>query len=351
MSQNYDELENQIGGIGGTNQPNSETTSRGLGKIQHQEILGKKAALDESEESSLEAFKNRGRALRQERVEQANIGDGWIPIDREEMGIRSEFYPKEWEFFVKAASVSAIKNWTAVNEERSDQVHAVLNEIIRTSVKIKTNGVGQGGWQNINSWDRFWFVLKVREATFVDGESKVEFTDACSECDTDIVYRLTSAGLFYEFPDDELIEKYFNGRQWDIDPAEFDVAHEPITLYIPTLGKDQAIIDWATAQVRAERKIDENFLRFAPWMLNKASKDAQVFDRQMETLQKEYKSWSIPMFEFMEDVVRNVTINPSEKLRVECPHCGQEAISTVRFPNGIKTLFKTESKAKKFGSR
>lgn len=349
MAQDYDALESQIGDAGGTNPAPQQ---KGLGKIQHvAEILGGKASLDESEKASKEEFLARARKERNERKAQVNLGDGWIPVDREEMGIRSIFYPKEWEFFVKPATVMAIKNWTAVNEERQDQVNNVLNEIIRTSVKIETNGVGQGGWQSINSWDRFWFVLKVREATFVKGESKVEFEDACSECDADITYTLNSHALFYEFPDDELVEKYWDGRVWNIDPAEYDVDHEPITLYTPNLGKDQAIIDWAVARARAEKKIDENFINFLPWMLQKAAKDMQVLDRQIEGLYKQYKGWSIEMFDFMSDVIRNVTINPSEQLRVTCPNCGQEATSTVRFPNGIKTLFKVETKAKKFGSR
>lgn len=346
MSQNYDNLEDQIGSAGGT-----EETQKGLGRIQHQEILGKKPDLDAEDQASLEAFKSRTRNEREARREQINISDGWVPVNREEMGIRSQFYPKEWEFFVKPAAVSAIKNWTAIDESRPDQVNTVLNEIIRTSVKISTNGVGTAGWQAINSWDRFWFVLKVRETTFVHGESKVQFEDACSECDHDITYELTSDALFYEFPDDELIDKYWDGKVWNIDPEEYGVPHAAIQLFTPTLGKDQSILDWATAKARANQKIDENFIRFLPWMLAKPAKDMQVLDRQIEAIHKEYKSWSIEMFDFMDDVIRNITINPSEQLRTICPNCGQEAISTVRFPNGIKTLFKTETKAKKFGSR
>lgn len=356
--QNYDEqLDAQIGAAGGTSQfdgnaPQAETPQKGLGKLEHaKEILGQMSDLSAEEQASLDAFKDRTKKEREERAQTVNIGDGWIPVDRSEMGIRSLFYPKEWEFFVKAASVSAIKNWTAIDEERADQLNAVLNEICRTSVKIATNGVGTAGWGAINSWDRFWFIMKVREVTFVDGESKVEFTDDCSECDAEITYTLTSKGLFYEFPDDDIVEKYYDGRVWNIDPTEYGVNHNPITLYIPTLGKDQAIIDWATARAREKQKIDENFIRFLPWMMNRASKDMQQLDRQIESLYKEYKGWSLDMFEFMEDVVRNITINPSERLRVTCPNCGQEATSTVRFPNGIKTLFKSTSTVKKFGSR
>lgn len=346
---NYDDLDSQIGSAGGVE---PDDTPKGLGKIQHKEIYGQKEDLNTDEQASLNAFRDRAKRDRESRAESVQIGDGWVPVDREEMGIRSMFYPKEWEFFIKPATVAAIKNWTAINEERVDQVNQVLNEALKSSLKISTNGVGTAGWGAINSWDRFWFVMKIRELTFVEGEAKIEFTDACSECDADITYTLSSHGLFYEFPDEDLIEHYYTGnRTWTIDPAEYDVDHEPVTLYVPTLGKDQAIIDWATARARAEQKIDENFIRFLPWMINKPAKDMQMLDRQIDSLYKEYKSWSITMFEFMEDVLRNITINPSERLRVTCPHCGQEATSTVRFPNGIKVLFKTESKAKKFGSR
>lgn len=349
MAQDYNALENQIGDAGGTA---PETPKKGLGKIQHMtEILGGKEELSESDKSSKEAFLSRVRKDRDDRRAQVSIGDGWVPVNREDLGIRSIFYPKEWEFFVKPATVMMIKNWTAIDESRADQVNGILNEIIRTSVKIDTHGVGHGGWQSINSWDRFWFVLKVRELTFVKGESKIEFEDACSECDHDITYTLTTDSLFYEFPDDDLVEKYWNGQTWDIDPSEYDVDHEPITLYTQTLGKDQAILDWATAKYRAGQKIDENFVRFLPWLLSSPAKDVQVLDRQIEKLYKQYKGWSLTMYDFMDDVLRNITINPSEQLRTICPNCGQEATSTVRFPNGIKTLFKIDTKAKKFGSR
>lgn len=347
MSQDYDALENQIGDAGGADQP----LTPGLGKIQHKEILGQKGDLSEDEKASMERFQSHVRKSREERLEAPAIGEGWIPINREEMGIRSQFYPPEWDFYVKAAPVMAIKNWTSIDEEDARALNNVLNEIIRTGVRIDTHSSQGAGWAKINSWDRFWFVLKVREATFVKGDTKVEFEDACSECDTDITYTLTSDALFYEFPDEELIEKYWNGTCWEIDPAEYDVDHDPIKLYTPTLGKDEAIIEWATTKARSKQKIDETFVNFLMWLLPKTVKDENIMNRNIEKIQKEYKQWSIEMHEFMSDVIRNLTINPSEKLRVICPNCGQEATSTVQFPNGVKALFRIESKAKKFGSR
>jgi hypothetical protein len=283
-------------------------------------------------------------------LEKASITDGWIPINRNEMGIRSQFYPSSWEFYIRPATVQAIKNWTAIDEERADVLNNVFNEIIKTCVKI-SSPEGNISWNQVNSWDRFWFILKVREYTYSTGQSKIEFNDECSECDTEITYVLDSKSLFYEFPDDDLIEKYWTGSVWSIDPTEYDVNHNTITLYTPTLAKDEAIIEWATGQVRAKKKIDENFIKFLVWLLPKAVKDANLLDKQIQKIYKDYKNWDIDMFSFMSDVITNITINPSEQLRVICPNCGMEATSNVQFPNGVKVLFEVKTNAKKFGSR
>lgn len=332
----------EIGGLGG------EDT--GLGKLKHKAAYGQKEDLSEAEKESLATFLERGNKLKEEKVE-AEISAGWIPIDRNEMGIRSTFYPSEWQFFIKPATMQAIKNWTAIDESRTDQVYKVFDEIIKQCVKIDTHGPVGAGWAQIRSWDRFWFILKVREYTFSRGENKIEFDDTCQECGQEITYTLTSDALHYEFPDESLIQDYWNGKEWEIDPREYDVDHDPITLYTPTLGKDALIIDWAVEKRRETGKnVDERFIEMLVWMLDKPSRDLGMLDRQIQKLYKTYKEWDVDMFTFMRQVVRNITINPSENLSMRCPHCGQETISGVQFPDGIQTLF-GKGKGKKFGTR
>jgi hypothetical protein len=269
-----------------------------------------------------------------------------------EMGVRSQFYPEDWTFYIRPATVEAIKNWSAIDEERIDVLNSVFNDIIRSCVSIKSAS-GSIPWNRINSWDRFWFILKVRELSFKQGEAKVEFTDTCTECEQELVYKLNPKSLHYEFPDPDIVQKHWNSyeRVWNINPNEYGLDRASVKLYIPTLEKDQAILDWGIAKSRANKKIDQTFLRFLPWLLAKVPKDAQVLDKFITECHQVYKSWDIDMFEFMDDVVRNVTINPSEKLRQVCPHCGEEVVSNVRFPNGVRALFKTEAKHTKFGSR
>ena len=338
-------LEAEIGELGA-----AETEQQGFGKLVHKAAYGQKEDLNEAEQESLNKFLNRGKQLKEE-AEIVQISSSWIPVDRESMGIRSMFYPEAWDFYVKPATMKAIKNWTAIDETRPDQVNKVFNEIIKQCVKIDTHDVKGAGWAQINSWDRFWFILKVREYTFAMGENKVEFTDECNECGQEIQFTLTADALHYEFPDENLVQDYWNGKEWEIDPSEYDVDHEPIKLYTPKLGKDEAIIEWATNRHRNGGKLDETFIEFLVWMLDKPSRDPQMLERQIEKIQKEYNSWDVEMFTFMRDVIKNVTINPSENLSTRCPQCGQETISGVQFPDGITALFGTNKPRKKFGSR
>lgn len=340
-------LANEIGAIGADE---SEMT---LGKLQHKASYGQKEDLDNAEQESLNRFLNKGKQLKSEsEADEVEVSAGWIPIDREQMGVRSTFYSPNWEFFIKPATMNAIKNWTAIDESRPEQLNRVFDEIVKQCVKIDTHSLSSAGWAQINSWDRFWLILKVREYTFNSNSNNIEFEDDCTECGQPIKYTLTSDALHYAFPDDDLINDYWNGREWVIDPREYDVDYEPITLYTPTLGKDAAIIEWATAKAHAGHKLDETFIEFLIWMLDKPSKDMQMLDRQIKKLYKEYKMWSVDMFAFMRDVIKNITINPSENLTTRCPHCGQETVSGVQFPNGIHELFNSgKTNRKKFGSR
>lgn len=349
----YDALSEQIGDLGG--EPAAE---QGLGKLKHKSSYGQKEDLTNDEEKEKEAFLNRqrdARVAREESYAKSNdedtlIAEGWIPVNKKDFKERAPFYPESWQFYVRPATVGAIKNWISIDEDNLIQLQKVFNEIIKLSVRVM-DGQTIVPWSNINSWDRFWLTSKIREATFASNKKTITFEDECSECGEEITFELRSDNLHFEFPDEELIEKYWTGSVWEIDPAEYDIDHEPITLYTPTLGKDDAILNWAMRENERKKKIDETFVKFAVWMFNKPAKDNDMFDKQMKKLYNEYKSWDISFFKFMDQVIKNITVDPKETLKQTCPHCGEEVISNVKFPNGIKALFDVETTGKKFGTR
>lgn len=340
-------LENEIGNMGGD--PEQEHS---LGKMKH--VPGQQAELNDNEKSSLDAFQSATHRsiVNGETQNRYDISGGWIPIDRSSLGKRSMFYPEDWEFRVKPATVEAIKNWSSIDEENIAVVNNVMNEIIKSCVSISTPA-GKLSWDKLNSWDRFWFILKVREYTFVQGEQALEFDEECDNCGENLHFVLRADDLYYDLPDDDVIEKHFNAstREWVIEPNDYDLPGRTIKFYVPTLQKDNAIIQWLYAQSESGKNIDETFVKFLPFMLEKAPKDPTLLDKMIKDCHREYKSWTQEMFLFLDEVRRNIIINPSEKLAMKCPNCGEEVRSTVRFPNGIKYLFAVQGKHRKFGSK
>ena len=118
VENNYDVLDAEIGEIG---------EDKPLKKLKHKASYGQKEDLTSDEQSKLDAFLARSNSHKNQ--DSSPISQGWIPIDREEMGMRSTFYPESWEFMIRPATVQAIKNWTAIDEERPDVMNSVFNEI------------------------------------------------------------------------------------------------------------------------------------------------------------------------------------------------------------------------------
>ena len=128
----------------------------------------------------------------------AELREGWIPVNKEQMGLRAYFYPEDWQFRIRPATVEAIRNWSNIDESNPFAVDDVLNEVLKSCLSIVTSQ-GQIPWGNVNSWDRLYFLLLIREFTFIDGSNKLNYDDDCPECDNPVTFELTSNSLLYEF--------------------------------------------------------------------------------------------------------------------------------------------------------
>lgn len=284
--------------------------------------------------------------------ESVDYRDGWIDVDKRLLGDRAIFYPEEWQFRIKPATVEAIRNWSTIDNENPNSIDDVFNEILKTCLAIVTPQ-GPLPWGNIRSWDRFFFILLIREYTFQQGEKKVEYSEDCPNCDNPVTFELNSGALMYELPDKEIM-KYFSAEEqnWFIDPNEYGVDWpEPVTLYLPTLEKDANIKAWMIDRIQQKKKIDQVFIKFLTWLAPKISKDLTIAQRQIRDYEVKFKSWDTDMFSFMNEVVTNIAVVPSTKLMTTCPTCGEEVTSDIRFPNGVSDLFNISSGRKKFGKK
>ena len=285
--------------------------------------------------------------------DKAEIREGWIPVDRALLGERSFYYPERWEFLIKPASVDAIRNWSMINEENPFSVSDVFNEILKYCLKINTP-TGPQPWSSINVWDKLTFILLIREYTFKSGEQNIQFTEDCVNCDSPVEFKLDSQSLMFDMPDEDVLKYYDREkREWYINPEEYDIPYDALTLYNPTVEKDMNIQSWLLERYQENKnyKPDSQFIKFLSWLAPKISKDSTIAKRQIKEYQLQYKSWDMDMFGFMEDVIRNIMITPGQNLSAICPSCGEEVTAQIRFPNGIGDLFNVRNKEKRFGPK
>lgn len=332
MSNEYEILEEQIGGLGAQVQESpDETPTPGLGKAKH---FGVKHDTSEHESAG------------------SMIRTGWIQLDMEEFGERAQFYPSDWTFYIKPATVSDIKNYSSIDEERPDQVIEIFNEMIKNNVKITSKSEGNISPLKINSWDRLFILLKIREYTFTTGE--LSFEALCDVCDEKLTYKLTSDSLSYDIPDQEIIDKYWDRetRTWTIDPREFNISGPVTKFHTPTLEVDTAIFNKTLEKGMQKKKINESLLKFLPWMVKHVSlRDDKLNERFIEEATVTYTSWGMEMFGLMDEFISNITVTQKNELRTICQNCGEEVISPIQFPNGLRGIFAVSGGNKRFGKK
>lgn len=287
-------------------------------------------------------------------LQQNMIREGWLPVDRKLLGDRDVFYPADWKFRIRPATVEAIRNWSTIDENNGSVIDDVFNEVVKSCLAI-TNGQGQPiAWNQLCTWDRFFFLLLIREYTFQHGETEIKFTQECPNCEVDVPFTLNSGSLMYDLPDEDVMKYYDREtRTWVIDPSEYEVTGDVIKLYLPTLDKDAQIKAWMINRYQENRnaKIDPVFIKFASWMTPKISKDAEIAKRQMKQMKLQFEHLDIDQFEFVNDVIRNITVTLATTIKATCPGCGEEVTAPIQFPNGVSGLFNVQNKHHKFGKK
>ena len=82
--------------------------------------------------------------------ETAEARAGWIEIDRALLGERDYFYPEDWRFFVRPATVEVVRNWSMLDENNGNSIDDVFYEILTYCLYINT-GTCTNPFQAINN--------------------------------------------------------------------------------------------------------------------------------------------------------------------------------------------------------
>ena len=170
------------------NAPVVEKPQEAVPEQHNESMIGKKLSINpgshELSDETVNDIKNLGGNVKlgDNLYEVAEAREGWIMIDKSILKEREIYYPEDWQFKVRPATVEAIRNWSAIDDQNVNSVDDTFNDILKSCLAIQTSR-GPIPCFNVRSWDRFFFLNLIREYTFVHGEHNMEYEDECPNCD------------------------------------------------------------------------------------------------------------------------------------------------------------------------
>ena len=258
-----------------------------------------------------------------------------IPLDTLPSGGR--FYPEGTRISIRAARVGEIREFSIINEEDPKDIRDKMTYIVSQCTKIYY-GNTPGHYKDLLEDDRIVLVLKIRELTFVDGQSSIKIPvpeGACQTpgCHPQETVDFNSTKLDFLKPSEKL-EKYYDSaeRCYNIQTKRFGT----IKLYPPTIGVTSIIADWIREQQRDNKKIDAALADILPYVI----KDWRTFsEKQVFTKITELAGWSTEKFALVLRLKDEISVGIEFEIKDTCASCGGELTIPVTFPDGFRSLF------------
>ena len=258
-----------------------------------------------------------------------------IPLDT--LPSQGRFYPEGTRISIRAARVGEIREFSIINEEDPKDIRDKMTYIVSQCTKVYY-GNTLGHYKDILEDDRLILVFKIRELTFVEGQSSIKIPVPEGACQTpgchpqDSVY-FSSDKLEFLKPSEKL-EKYYDPveRCYNIQTKRFGV----IRLYPPTIGVTSVIADWIREQQLDNKKIDAALADILPYII----KDWRTFSsKQVFTKITELAGWSTEKFALVLRLKDEINVGIEYEIKETCSSCGGELTIPVTFPDGFRSLF------------
>lgn len=258
-----------------------------------------------------------------------------IPLDTLPSGGR--FYPEGTRILIRAARVGEIREFSIINEEDPKDIRDKMTYIVSQCTKVYY-GNSLGHYKDILEDDRIVLVFKIRELTFVDGQTSIKIPVPEGACQTpgchpqSEVY-FDSSKLEFLKPSDK-IEKYYDPAEkcYNIQTKRFG----NIKLYPPTIGVTTVVADWIREQQMDNKKIDAALVDILPYTI----KDWRGFTlNQVFPKLTELAGWSTEKFALVLRLKDEINIGIEYEITETCAQCGGELRIPVTFPEGFRSLF------------
>lgn len=249
------------------------------------------------------------------------------------------FYKPGTIIMIKAASVSEVQAYSAVDDNNFLDVTEKMNDMLSRCVKIKYNDGVMGTYKDLKDNDRLFLIFMIRELTF-QKNSNLAKDVTCKSCKNEfkIQFRSTpgpdSPKTFVNYEMDKDLEPFFNKIDRTFD---FEINGRMWKLAPPSIGLQEIFFKNIRDKVQSEKTPNVSFLKIIPFTLwNRRS----ITDEGILAKEKEFKNEiDMDTFLFLDEVVSKMLYGIKE-LKQNCPSCGEEVHTDMTFPKGASSIFK-----------
>lgn len=254
---------------------------------------------------------------------------GWLKIDVKSLPTQGLFYPDGLEISIRAARGEEIKHWSTMNDQDINQlsrVDDILNYMIEKCCSVKNPNFPGNCWKDLKNVDRFYILLAIKEFTFIDGENEL-MVPVSEDKQIPVIKEMIN---FIDIPDE--IMKFYN-------PDEkcfiFNVAGNPIKVYVPSLGVNDWLKKYVAQKINAKEGYDEDFITYAPMLI----KDYRGLNqRAYEEMVGASRLWNVKEWSVLSYVTEKLGGATEPKIKYTNEDGGEVEIP-LTFRGGIRSLF------------
>ena len=270
-------------------------------------------------------------------IKRINDSIGYINVPLDSLPSQGRYYPENTKISIRAARVGEIREFSTIDEKDVKDVTDKLTYITSQCVKVYYGNV-PGSYKDIITADRIVLILKIRELTFVEGQSSIKIpvpSGACKTvgCHPQEYINFDTTCLSFVKPAEEL-EKYYDNvnRCYNIENKRFGT----IKLYPHNNGVTTAITDWVVQQQKDNKKIESSLAEILQFVIKdwRGLSDKMIFSKISEL-----SGWSTEKFTLTYRLVEKVNVGIEFDVHTHCETCGGEIEIPITFPDGYKSLF------------
>jgi hypothetical protein len=279
----------------------------------------------------------------------ANSLDGYYVLPNELLPDEGKLYPEYWKFAYRCPEASEVANFSTVTENDQAGMIQVIEDLIKKCFVIydtKHERIVDPG--EILDGHRTYMLLKLREV-YLPGQP-LKYATMCSYCHEPYDTILTAEKLQFKHFSDEFYNNY-DGRIMTHVNSEEGIE---IKFYVPTITITSKIFKYIVKVYRNQQTdknhqkedksvYDKLFLLLSPYLFEYPSQTINEIKNKYLKIKKNDKL----LQEYL-SLVGHVKFNHEEDFVEECPHCGSQEESAIRFPGGFQNLFIRESSVSKY---